>query len=106
MDQFQTLTQVTGAVNGPVLLRRKTACRDCPFRVGSPHGYCDDGHDALAHDAEPSCHEIVGAENQFSDPFPTAANRCVGHDKWHDKKPGYQLPRRLSCEVDQTASIT
>ena len=68
------------------------ACKDCPFRCGSPEGYCVDGFDALDAGKEPGCHQIVGRGLQFDDPMPSEKTACKGFRSFKSGRPGYATP--------------
>lgn len=67
------------------------ACSTCPFRLGAALGYDDDALEALADGWEPSCHQIVGMQAIFHEPFPTSS-RCRGHDAWARGDAGFAAP--------------
>ena len=67
------------------------ACSTCPFRLGSRVVYDDDALEALADGWLPSCHQIVGMQAIFHEPFPTSS-RCRGHDAWARGDDGFAAP--------------
>lgn len=68
-----------------------TPCKNCPFKVGSPMGYDADAMETLDDGYEPRCHSLVGADNIFSEDWPTT-QRCVGHDLWESGATGFTRP--------------
>jgi hypothetical protein len=70
----------------------RKACKNCPFREGSIHGYTQDGHDALSDGHEPCCHVKVGAGKQFDNPMPAESDICVGWINWLDGMKGFVFP--------------
>ena len=75
----------------------RKACKNCPFRVKSPEGFCEEGQQALADGCEPSCHELVGRGKQFFDVLPSQKNRCAGFDRWLEAVPGFVAPKNITA---------
>lgn len=74
----------------------KHACKDCPFRDGSPVCYDADALEALNDGMTPSCHVVVGDDSIFRFDFPTDQQRCAGHDLWVEGRAGFVLPSRAT----------
>lgn len=70
----------------------RPACRDCPFRVGSPLHYDADAMERLAAGDVPGCHARVGHQHVFATLSPPAQDVCVGYEEWLDDLPGRAYP--------------
>lgn len=70
----------------------KTACAQCPFRVGSDILYDENALEALDSGHEPACHMVVGRSSLFSAVFPSDAQVCAGYGAWIDGEPGFCRP--------------
>lgn len=69
----------------------KSACKNCPFRSGSPMGYDGDAMEALEEGYEPSCHGVVGADSIFALDWPIES-LCAGFKAWENDEPGFCKP--------------
>ena len=65
------------------------ACKNCPFREGSPLGYDSDAMEALEDGIEPSCHSLVGVDRIMRE---IPGTRCEGYEAFCRGEPGYQSP--------------
>lgn len=76
-------------------MSNKTACKQCPFRENSTHGYDADASAALEDGNTPACHMKVGTQSIFvhAPMDPPERHVCVGHDLWLDGQPGYAVPK-------------
>lgn len=85
----------------------KTACKNCPFRIGSPMGYDPDAMEALDEGYEPSCHATAGVDLIFALDWPTES-LCAGYRAWTNDEPGFRKPTAVraaasisnSCEKE------
>ena len=73
-------------------IEKLKACKNCPFRAGSIYGYDDDGLENLDRGYHPSCHEIVGANRQFSVPYPDKRQICKGFLLFEKGVKGFNRP--------------
>jgi hypothetical protein len=69
----------------------KTACKNCPFRIGSSMGYDADALQALDDGYEPSCHAVAGVDAIFALDWPTES-LCAGYRAWTSDEHGFCKP--------------
>lgn len=78
-------------------MSKRTACPNCPFRVGSPLKYDADAAECLDNGETPACHSKVGLDAIFhhAPMDPPAGKVCLGYEAWVREEPGFARPRML-----------